>query len=76
MIKSKGPMGSYLREIRKYGKCSMKFKMSKDFITKFQLPTDKKVKKFTTHKELDLFVIHLLDIDNNLKKIILMSGNY
>ncbi|KAL9652858.1 hypothetical protein ABK040_010890 [Willaertia magna] len=68
MIKSKGPMGSYLREIRKYGKCSMKFKMSKDFITKFQLPTDKKVKKFTTHKELDLFVIHLLDIDNNFKE--------
>ena len=51
--------------MRKYGRCSMEFKMNEAFREKFGIK--EKVKKFASHKELDLFVKHLENTDPDFK---------
>ena len=65
LISSDSPMGQYMREMRKYGRCDMEFKMNHTFREKFGIK--EKVKKFATHTELDLFVKQLETIDPDFK---------
>ncbi|KAG2393833.1 hypothetical protein C9374_003597 [Naegleria lovaniensis] len=65
LMSSDSPMGQYMRDMRKYGRCSMELKMNHIFRDKFGIK--EKVVKFATHKDLDLFVKQLEHIDPDFK---------
>lgn len=60
-IHRQSPLGVFMRKLKTKGSCGLSFYPSnKAFAAKFQM--DKKV-KFSSHEELDRFVIHLETID-------------
>eukprot|EP01080_Neovahlkampfia_damariscottae_P010063 gene10063-2485_t len=58
-IQLEGPLGEFLHSIRENGSTKLEFKMDEEFRKKFEIETKSKV--FTTHKDLDQFVDHLID---------------
>ena len=65
LLNSDSPMGQYMRDMRKYGRCQMEIKLNPAFREKFSIK--EKVKKFLTHSELDLFVKQLETKDPDFK---------
>ncbi|KAF0982663.1 hypothetical protein FDP41_011593 [Naegleria fowleri] len=65
LMSSDSPMGHYMRDMRKYGRCSMELKMNHLFRDKFGIK--EKVVKFATHRDLDLFVKQLEHVDPDFK---------
>lgn len=56
-INFSGSVQKYLEEMRTYGKCTMKFKMTNEFREFFQIK--EKSITFKTHEQLDNFVSKL-----------------
>ena len=61
-----GPLGNYIKRIKKTGSSEMIFEPNEDFIEKFSLK--EKIYKFKIHSDLDLFVRNLFEIDNKFQK--------
>jgi hypothetical protein len=59
----KGATGNYLKKMRSKGECKLRYKIPKEIYEKLKLKKNEEKITFLTHKELDDFVIKLIEVE-------------